>query len=188
VYVGIDRSAAELAAARRTCPEHRFLLADAVDPPLPDGQAAAVLSSFALQILQPLDEVLAAAARLLRPNGVLTFTLPAGGALGVRDRLRWARLALALRSSLGFPNDAALRTPGSLLEAADLVLVEDVQRRFALPLRGGADADALIDSLYLPDVTPAALDRGRAVARSWIGGEIGIAVRRLVAVRGRTVV
>ena len=40
-----------------------------------------------------------------------------------------------------------------------------------------------VRSLYLPDVSPERLAAGERLARGWVGKELGLPLRRLVAVR-----
>jgi SAM-dependent methyltransferase len=183
VYVGVDRSEAELALARERAPDRTFLSGDAAAPPLAAGSADVVLCSLALQILQPVDEVLAAVAALLRPGGTLVATLPGTAAFDIGDKLRWSRLAIAMRTRLDFPNDDVFEEAEEALADAGLRLVSDESLRHALPLRDADDARALVDSLYVPEAEGPDIARGQAVARKWVGSDVGISIRRLVAVR-----
>ncbi len=185
MYVGLDLAPAELVLARRACPVHRFILGSAAALPLPTGSVGTVLSSAALQVLSPLDAVLAEVARVLAVGGTAVATMPDGGALTLGDRLRWGRLRLAVREPLRFPNDAVLRDPSDLLAGHGLALLDDTSRRFGLPLPDPAVAAGLIDSLYLPDGGQRDRDRAVAAASRWVGDSIGISVRRLVLRRVR---
>ncbi|MGH8903602.1 MAG: hypothetical protein ACRDYA_18505 [Egibacteraceae bacterium] len=135
---------------------------------------------MSLQLLQPLPSVLNVVAEVLRSGGLLVATMPTGGALGARDKLRWLRLTAALRTRLRYPNDELLEQLPELLDEAGLDLVEDEHRRFALPICGQADAERLVTSLYLPDVDDAARERAVKVAAS---GTIGLSLRRIVTLR-----
>lgn len=184
VYVGVDRSRSELllAAGAGAGP---LVLADAASLPLAAGAAAAVVCSMSLQIMQPLDGALAEVARLLRPGGVFIALLPASGPLTIRDRLRYARLLVALRRHrLGYPNDVALVNPVPLFAAHGLDVVRDERRRFGLAVSATAVADVFVRSLYLPGVSPERAEAAARVARRWLGRELGIPMRRIVATRG----
>jgi SAM-dependent methyltransferase len=160
------------------------VLADAASLPLAAGAAAAVVWSMSLQILQPLDRVLAEVALLLRPGGVFIALLPDSGPLTLRDRLRYARLLVALRRRrLGYPNDVALANPVALFAAHGLDVVGDERRRFALAVSATAVGDAFVRSLYLPGGSPARAEAAASVARRWLDREIGIPMRRIVATR-----
>src|SRR5882724_7267093 len=78
-YIGVDFSAASLAAARQhfgaTAAE--FVEADAGQMPLPDASCDVVLSHMALHIMQPVEPALFEVSRVLKPNGTLHVFLPA---------------------------------------------------------------------------------------------------------------
>lgn len=176
-YVGVDLSAAELRRART----HRRTVAqaDVTRLPVADGAVDAVVVSMALMLV-PLDAALREVRRVLRPGGVLAATVPCTGPLPAADRVRWARLLLALRRpGLTYPNDDALHT--GAFAAAGLTLQQDSASGFRCALTTPAAADRLLDSLYLPGVTPARTAAGRRVVRRWAGSSTTIPVRLLVA-------
>lgn len=182
-YIGLDSSAAELVLAARAG-ARSLVLADAGDVPLAAGMAAAVVCSMSLQILQPLDRTLIEVARILRPGGVFVALLPASGPLSLRDQIHYARLLVALRRCrLGYPNDDALASPVRLFHACGLDVVSDERCRFGLAICARADSDAFVRSLYLPGGPPARETAAASVARRWLGREIGIPLRRIVATR-----
>jgi SAM-dependent methyltransferase len=183
--IGVDRSRAELglAAGAGAGP---LVLADAASIPLATGAAAAVVCSMSLQILQPLDRIIDQVALLLRPGGVFVALLPDSGPLTLRDRIRYAGLLVALRRPrLGYPNDVALANPVPLFAAHGLDVVSDERRRFGLAMSTSAVADAFVRSLYLPGVSAARSRAAARVARRWLGHELGIPIRRIVATRRR---
>lgn len=171
-YVGVDSSPAELALARRRAPAARFVQADAADL---DGLGPVdvVACSMALQVLQPLPAVLAAARRTLRHGGRLVATLPSTAALSLADRLVWLRIVAALRARPSFPNDSLMGRLVELLTDAGFVVSGDEHVRYAL----AHDAQRLIASLYLPGV---AGDRRAAAARA-APSELGLSLRRISA-------
>ncbi len=183
-WVGVDLSPAELAAARRHGAS-RVALANVASLPLADGSAGSVVCSMALMLVQPLDRVLSEVARVLRPGGVLVALMPARHPLTPSDALRYARLLVALRKRrLVYPNDRALDDVGGLLGRHGLRLVDDQLRRFGCLITSPAVGVMCVRSLYLPDVRPARLAAGERVGRHWVGKELGLPLRRLVAVRG----
>jgi ubiquinone/menaquinone biosynthesis C-methylase UbiE len=78
-YIGVDFSAASLAAARQQfgATAAAFVEADAGQMPLPDASCDVVLSHMALHIMQPVEPALVEVARVLKPNGTLHIFLPA---------------------------------------------------------------------------------------------------------------
>jgi SAM-dependent methyltransferase len=78
-YVGVDFSAASLAAAQQQfrATAAAFVEADAGQMPLPDASYDVVLSHMALHIMQPLEPVLCEVARVLKPGGTFHVFLPA---------------------------------------------------------------------------------------------------------------
>jgi len=78
-YIGVDFSAASLAAARQHfgATAAAFVEADAGQMPLPDASCDVVLSHMALHIMQPVEPVLVEVSRVLKPNGTLHVFLPA---------------------------------------------------------------------------------------------------------------
>jgi hypothetical protein len=137
---------------------------------------------MALQVLQPLPDVIGAVGAALRPGGRLVATVPSADALTLHDRVRWLCLIAALRSRLRHPNDDLLGDLARLLGEAGMDLAGDEHRRFALPMRGQPDARLLVMSLYLPEVDEEARAHAVDVATAW-EGDIGICIRRILAVR-----
>ena len=181
-WIGLDRSAGELgrATARGA---HPLVLGDAGRLAFADGQFAAVVCSMALMLLEPTDRVLAEIRRVLRPDGALHILLPTVRPLTARDRARFARLYLTLRQAAQLPPTEFRRRPRAALEGHGLHIRSDARRRFAYPLRNAEDADRLVNGLYLPGVPDARLAAGRVLAARWIGSEIGLPLRRIVAAR-----
>ncbi|MFC1417715.1 class I SAM-dependent methyltransferase [Streptacidiphilus cavernicola] len=181
-YLGVDRSPNELAAAQagRAAP---LLRADATSLPIAASSIDTVICSMALMLLTPLPRALTEIHRVLRPGGLLIATLPASGPLHPHDFLTVGALLLALRRPLRYPNDDALRTVPAVLEAAGLDLLIEERRRFTLPLTGPADAQLLLDSLYLPALTPAGHRRALRTLRSVAaaGIEFPIPLKRFTA-------
>jgi SAM-dependent methyltransferase len=77
-YVGLDRSGAELAAAR-VAGAGPLLRASATAIPPREGSVDGVTCSMSLMVFSPLPQVLADTARVLRPGGRLVATIPACG-------------------------------------------------------------------------------------------------------------
>ncbi|CAN5243464.1 class I SAM-dependent methyltransferase [soil metagenome] len=180
-YIGIDRSAAELAVAR----DRSLLLvqADARDLPLTGG-VDAVISSMALMLVDPIQPVLRAVAAVLRPGGTLIATLPALTSHDADDAaLHTAVLAVLGRAGIGYPT--TLADAAGELAAAGLHLVADDTINFAVPVANDVDAHLLARSYYAVDRSPAALDRAAATITDHAAGRcaVGYAIRRIVARR-----
>ncbi len=177
-WVGVDRSAAELAVARRKGAS-RLLCADAAGLPVASGSCAAVACSMALMILQPLDLVLTEIRRVLTDGGLVAVLLPGTLPVTGRDLLRYTRLMVALRRThLDYPNDRKLRALGGRRRDGFQV-VDDRRRRFAVPVPDAVTATRFVDSLYLPGVPDARLRAAAEVAKRWSGSEIGVPLRRV---------
>ncbi len=183
-WVGVDLSHAELSAAERNG-AGPMVLADVVAVPVADGSAGSVVCSMALMVVQPLDRVLSEVARVLRPGGVFVALMPAHGPLSPLDVMRYTRLLAALRKRmLAYPNDRELDDVGALMGRHDLHLVDDRRRRFACRITSPSVGVMCVRSLYLPDIDPARLAAGEGVARRWVGRDLGLPLRRVVAIRG----
>jgi len=136
-----------------------------------------------LMIIEPLDDVLAEAARLLRPGGRMVALLPSTSPLTARDRVRHLRLQASLRHRFGFPNDRCLERPSGILAAAGFALEHDERRRFEFQLDTPEAAELYVRSLYLPGALPTRAAAGVRTARRWEGSTLGIPLRLLVAHR-----
>ncbi len=188
--VSIDRSPGELARARAASPGGLLVRARADDLPVAAGAAAAVTVSMALMVVSPLDRVLAEAARVLGPGGVLVATIPtrprpgdpAEAGVGVL-----AEVLVALRQA-GRPYPEPLDQAGApgRFAAAGLRLLEDSTRHFARPVEDEEAIALVVRSFYAPGAPPGAWARARAVlARRLERGplELVYPIRRLVGAR-----
>ncbi len=182
-WIGVDLSHAELSAAQRRG-AHRVALAHGAFLPVTDGAAGSVVCSMALMLVQPLDQVLSEVARVLRPGGIFVALIPSRHPLSPSDAMRYTRLLAALRKRrLDYPNDRQLDDVGALLGRHRLWLVEDERKRFACLIASPSVGVMCVRSLYLPDIEPARLAAGERVARRWVGRELGLPLRRVVAIR-----
>jgi SAM-dependent methyltransferase len=183
-YLGVDASAAELAAARGRG-AGRLVRAVAAALPLADACVDVVVCSMALQVLAPLPVVLAEITRVLVPGGLLVATMPDRGPLRPGDLVVLAGLLAALGRRLEYPNDSLLGRLPDLLAGARLRLLADERRRFGYPLVGRAAADRLLASLYLPDLPAHRYRTARTVLRGLArpGIVVPVPVRRVIASR-----
>lgn len=178
-YVGLDLSRAEcLAAAARSVPVAQ---ADVLHLPAGDHSVDIVLMSMALMLV-PLPATLAEVKRVLRPGGLYVATVPTSRPLPAGDRLRYARLGLALGLvRFAYPNDRQLIRPEGTFAAAGLTLREDNRRAFAYPVTTEHQADQLLTSLYLPNLHPNRFGAGLRVVRGWVGTDMATPIRLFVA-------
>jgi SAM-dependent methyltransferase len=181
-YIGLDLSAAELSAARGAG-AHALLRARAAAIPLRDASVDVVACSMSLMVTTPLPRVISEITRVLRPGGLLAATLPAAGPLYPRDRVAVAGLLAALGRAPGYPAGRDLPGIPALLARHGLRVLADDRRRFGYRMRGRADADQFLASLYLPGL-PAVRYR---LARDWLRLlavlrlQLPVPLRRIVA-------
>jgi len=184
--IGVDRSEAELRVASERHPGSTFVRGDASRLPFPGRSIDCVACSFALMVLTPLEGVADELARVTRPGGILAVLLPTTRPLSMRDRMRYAGLTVVLRSSPArFPNPTAERDLVRVLEARGYRVDRDERIRFAYPVVDAAAADALVESFYLPDVAERRRAAARRTVRRWIGSDLGIPLRRVLATADR---
>ncbi|MFP5318769.1 MAG: class I SAM-dependent methyltransferase [Acidimicrobiia bacterium] len=178
--VGIDRSAGELARARRDCPRAALVRADAAAVPVAAGVAGAVTVSMALMVMVPGERVLGEVARVLRPGGVLVATVPhrSAAAGGLREIL--ADLGQA---GVGYP--AQLDELAERLPEAGFELRDDRCTSFVRQVRA-EDADLVVRSFYSPGADEHRLRYAAARLRERVeagGVTLAYPIRRIVAVR-----
>jgi len=180
-WVGVDRSAGELGAARG---RGVLVSADCRALPLRTGSADALVCSMALMLFEPPGPVVAEVSRVLRPGGTAVWLLPGARPLRAADRVRYLRLLAALRRTRpAYPNTAHLTGLRALMAANALDVVADERRAFRYPLPDFASAARFVASFYLPGLPPARFRAAGAVATSWVGSGIGVPLRRVVCRR-----
>jgi hypothetical protein len=140
-----------------------------------------------LAVLQPLPDVLAEAARVLRRGGVLAATVPAVRPLRRSDLRTLTSLTTRLRSTPQFPGGSEIKDLKDQLRAAGFDVMESQRERYAYTVRSLDDARRLVGALYLPGTS----DARREAAAVWLakgaetkdGLEVAIPVRRITAMR-----
>ena len=181
-WIGLDANPSELLAAHLDT-TGRAIRADLTSLPIETESCDTIVCSMALMLVEPLDASLQQMQRVLKPDGVIRILLPATGPLTPRDRLRYARLVVSLRTTTLFPPTPLRRDPERQLHAAGLRVDDDAHRRFVYPIHTGADARQLINSLYLPTCDAARRAAASRTASRWLHQPTGIALRRLTARR-----
>ena len=182
-WVGLDLNADELAAAT-AAGRGPLVRARADALPFPDGSAHGVCAAMCLQVLTPLDAVLAEITRVLRPGGVLTALVPSGLGASVSGWLGWLRIMRTLGvRDLPWPNPEACDGVAGLLRQHGFTIRDHRRHRYAFPLETSDDAALLLAGLYLPhtgaDRLAAATRALGSRARS--GRRVPFPLRRVVA-------
>lgn len=194
-YLGVDRSAGELARAREEgaapAPATSVLVrADMAAPPLRSGAAGTVVASMALMLVPRLDAVLAEAARVLRPGGTLIATVPVRGAADGDGSIACFREMLSALGQAGraYPEPLDPADLPARFAAAGLDLVGDEARRFTRTVTD-AECAMVARSFYAPGAGPDAVQEAAARLRSrLVDGslQLGYPLRRLTARRRST--
>jgi SAM-dependent methyltransferase len=187
-WVGIDRSSQELERARSRG-AGPVIQGDISRLPFRDRSFDVVICAMALMLFEPLPQCLTEIARVVAPEGTIAVLLPAAPRpLNGSDVGRWARLLFTLRTvRLNYPNDPSMRSLTATVQRLGFEVLADERRRFSFHVANTEAADRFVDSLYLPDAEPGRVEAARRVARSWVGEEIGIPLRRVHMVKQRVV-
>lgn len=178
-WIGLDRSAGELARAR-SGGASELVQASATALPFADESFDGVVCSMALMLIDPLEEAIAEMGRVLVTGGTVVVLIPGHWPLLARDVVRYVRLLRHLgRWRLQYANDARLRRLASLFERGGLRIIHDERQRFCLPLDAERATSRFVQSLYLPRVPEARVRHAEAFAARWVGSDIGIPLRRI---------
>jgi SAM-dependent methyltransferase len=183
-WTGLDTSGAEFVAARAAGAKP-LLRARASAIPLRDASVDVVVCSMSLMVTTPLAQVVAEIARVLRPGGLLAATIPAAGPLRPADRVAVAGLIAALGRAPAYPAGRGTARIPALLGECGLRVTGDSRRRFGYRLRGPADADQFLSSLYLPGTSAARRRLARRYVRllARLHYEMPVPLRRITAER-----
>jgi SAM-dependent methyltransferase len=190
--VSLDQSEAELRRAAREQRSGWLVQGRAERLPFRDEAFDAVTCSMGPMVFERYQPVLAEAARVLRPGGVIAATASTAIPLRSSDITLLTKVTARLRALPQFPAGTELTGLREALADAGFRMLEDARERFCFTVRAGSnarnDADLLLRALYLPG-TP---DRRRSNAAAWLaeraeqsesGVEIAIPIRRVVAAR-----
>lgn len=180
-WVGVDRSAEELAVGRLAdrLPSVR---ASAAALPVRGASVRVAVAAMSLQVLEPIDEVMHELARVVQAAGQLVLLLPARGPVPAQDAFFYLGVQWRLRQRIRYPNDRHLgrKQLAKLASACGFLVEEDVSVPFSLSIRDRDDAEELVTSLYLPGVTQSRVDRAVALVSRRIGSELTIPLRRVI--------
>lgn len=183
-WLGLDYSAGELGYAA----EHGrgpLVRARADALPVATNGIAAACAAMCLQVLTPWDDVLGEITRVLRPGGRLVALVPSAGGLTPAQLLLWARIMwwLGMRRQ-PWPNPQARDGLPRLLRRAGFTVQANARRTFTVPLATAADAELLIEGLYLPGVADHRIRtaRQRLAALARPDRRVALPLRRVVAV------
>ena len=186
MVVGLDRSEHELALAAGRDPGP-WVQADGLHLPFRDSSVDVVTSSMGLVVVQPMGQVLAEVARVLRPGGVLAGIAPALRPLGAPDVRTLTNINARLRTKPQFPGPVELTGFAKVLTAVGMHAVEDARERYRFGVRTRADAELMMSALYLPSTRPVRIERAvdylaDRLARQEVV-EVAIPMRRIVAIK-----
>ncbi|MFD0802797.1 class I SAM-dependent methyltransferase, partial [Streptomonospora algeriensis] len=161
-----------------------LLRADAAALPVASGSVDAVCAAMSLQVLTPLDAVLAEVRRVLGPGGRIAALVPARLGYSPAGLLRWGRVLSAVRvPRQPWPNPRACDTAAAVLAAHGFTVDSDERRVMALELATPHETALLVDSLYLPGVAAHRLETAKAALARWArpGLRLPIPLRRVLA-------
>lgn len=184
--IGLDISPDELVLAQQRGPGP-WVCGDARALPFPDESFDAVTSSVGLVVVQPLDDVVAEIRRVLKPGGVMAAIAPALRPLAPKDIRVLSRLTGYLRAKPQFPGNVELAGFTKTIGAHGMRKVEDARERYRYPVRARADAEILMNGLYLPNTRRSRIEAAleyldRRIARKGLVN-IAIPMRRVVAIK-----
>ena len=186
MVVGLDRSESELALAAGQSPGP-WVQADALQLPFQDSSLDVVTSSMGLVVVQPVSQVLAEVARVLRPGGVLAAIAPALRPLAPGDVRTLTSINARLRTKPQFPGPVELTGFARELAGVGMRAMEDARERYRFGIRSRADAELMMAALYLPSTRPVRVERAvdylaERLARQGVV-EVAIPMRRIVAIK-----
>jgi SAM-dependent methyltransferase len=175
-WLGVDRSTAEL----RTAIAHdrqAVVQGDATQLPIRSGSVDIVIFSMSLMLIDP-TAALAAARRVLTPDGEIRALLATRSPLTALDRWRYLRLFAMVRAVPRFPPTPLRHESTETFAGAGLHVLSDLQRRFTFSIDTPADTRLLVSSWYQPDT---ASDRDMPTGRPLGFESIGVPLRRIIA-------
>jgi ubiquinone/menaquinone biosynthesis C-methylase UbiE len=186
MVVGLDRSEYELALAADQ-DRGPWIQADGLRLPFRDGSVDVVTSSLGLVVVQPMSQVLAEVARVLRPGGVLAGIAPALRPLAPRDLRTLTSINARLRTKPQFPGPVELTGFARVLAGVGMRAMEDARERYVFGIRSRADAELMMAALYLPSTRMVRVERAVDYLADRLDRqavvEVAIPMRRIVAIK-----
>jgi SAM-dependent methyltransferase len=182
-WLGLDNSVGELGYAAQHG-RGPLVRARAAALPVAANTVAAVSAAMCLPVLVPWDMVLGEITRVLRPGGRLVALVPSAGGLNAAQLVLWARIMwwLGVRRQ-PWPNPRARDGLPRLLRRAGFTVQANTRRTYTVPLATAADAELLIEGLYLPGVADTRIQtaRQRLAVLARAGRRVALPLCRVVA-------
>ena len=186
LVVGVDISAAELELAQRRN-GGPWVRGDALQLPFADESLDAVVSSMGMVVIHPTSKLLKEAARVLKPGGMLAFIAPTVRPVSPGDVRVGANVASRLRTLPRFPGPLEFTDFAATLRSHGMRKYEDGRERYRITIHSRADAELMLDALYLPATSQARLDAAISYLENEVrkNGQVELAVpmRRIVALK-----
>lgn len=186
LVVGVDISSAELELAQLRS-EGPWVRGDALRLPFADESLDAVVSSMGMVVVHPTSKLLEEVARVLKPGGMLAFIAPTVRPVSPGDLRVGANLASRLRTLPRFPGPLELTDFAAILRSHGMKKYEDGRERYRITIRSRADAELMVDALYLPATNQARLDAAIAYLENQVRNhgmvELAVPMRRIVALK-----
>ena len=186
LVVGVDISSAELELAQHRS-EGPWVRGDALRLPFADESLDAVVSSMGMVVVHPTSKLIEEVARVLKPGGMLAFIAPTIRPVSPGDLRVGANLASRLRTLPRFPGPLELTDFAAILRSHGMKKYEDGRERYRITIRSRADAELMVDALYLPATTQSRLDAAIAYLENEVRNhgmvELAVPMRRIVALK-----
>ncbi len=179
-WTGIDLSASEIRRAHQRG-RASLILGQATQLALADDSIDLITCSMSMMLIHPLTDTLEEIRRVLHSTGELRLLLPARGPLTAADRANYLRLFWAARSPTRFPPSPMRNRAAQELAGSSLQVRSDERRRFDLTIASPSDADRLINSWYLPNISPKRQTEAHRRAQALAPTTLGIPLRRIIA-------
>ena len=123
-----------------------------------------------LVVVQPMGQVLAEVARVLRPGGVLAGIAPGAAAAGAPRRPHPDQHQRPAADQAAVPRAGGADRVRRALAGVGMRAMEDARERYRFGIRSRADAELMMSALYLPSTRPVRVERAvDYLADGWTG-------------------